>query len=180
MKKNFTLILTAIIVSALTISCEKIKDASTFDIEPTFISMVECKVPAILNATTTAVFSGSSVINPRSDTKVNVYLNSIESYEIKSMTATITSMSRSNVTLVSGDLILKNFNREIKWTLQQELLSVGKTITLKNDNGQLNALSQTLKDGQEFGVITTGMADFSDISFTIKIEIKTSASVKLL
>ncbi|MBV5311708.1 MAG: hypothetical protein JZU47_00340 [Prolixibacteraceae bacterium] len=182
MRKIFKLSFVVVLFSLLftSTSCDKIKDASTFDIEPAFTSMLECKVPAILNVTNTAVYSGSAVIDPRSDSKVNVYLNSIQGYEIKSITATITSLSRNSITLISGDLILKNFNREIKWSLKNELLSVGKTLTLTNDKDQLNLLSQSLKDGQEIGVISTGVADFSDISFTIKIEIKAKAEVKLI
>lgn len=161
-------------------SCDKIKDASSFDIEPTFTTLLECKVPAILNVTNTAVYSASSVIEPRSDTKVNIYLNSIQGYEIKSITATVTSLSFPTINLISGDLVLKNFNREIKWSLKNETMTVGKAITLTNDKDQINQLSQSLKDGQEIGVISTGLADRSDISFTIKIEIKAKASVKLL
>jgi hypothetical protein len=59
-------------------------------------------------------------------------------------------------------------------------MTVGKTLTLTNDKDQINQLAQSFKDGQEIGVISTGLADRSDISFTIKLEIKTKASVKLL
>jgi len=180
MEKISRVILTTLVVFFFLSSCDKIKDATTFDIEPTFTTMLECKVPAILHVTNTAVYSGSTVIEPKSDSKVNIYLNSIQGYEIKSVTATVTSLSRNNITLISGDLILKNFNREIKWALKNELMTVGKTLTLTNDKDQLTQLSQSLKDGQEIGVISTGVADFSDISFTIKLEIKAKASVKLL
>lgn len=182
MRKIFNFHITGIfmILFLISTSCEKIKDASSFDIEPAYTSMLECKVPAILNVTSTAVYSASTVIDPRSDSKVNIYLNSIQGYEIKSITATVTSLSRNSINLISGDLILKNFNREIKWTLKNEALSVGKTLTLTNDKDQINLLSQSLKDGQEISVISTGLADFSDISFTIKIEIKAKAEVKLL
>jgi len=180
MQKFSKIILTTVVVFFFLSSCEKIKDATSFDIEPSYTTMLECKVPAILNVTNTAAYSGTTVIEPKSDTKVNIYLNSIQGYEIKSITATVTSLSFPSINLISGDLILKNFNREIKWSLKNELMTVGKTLTLTNDKDQINQLAQSFKDGQEIGVISTGLADRSDISFTIKLEIKTKASVKLL
>lgn len=182
MRKIFNLSFAGVFLFLLLIStsCDKIKDAASFDIEPTFTSMLECKVPAILNVTTTAVYSASTVIDPRSDSKVNIYLNSIQGYEIKSITATVTGLSFPSINLISGDLVLKNYNREIKWSLKNELMTVGKVLTLTNDKDQLTQLAQSFKDGQEIGVISTGMADRSDISFTVKLEIKTKASVKLL
>ncbi len=180
MQKFSKIILTTVVVFFFLSSCEKIKDATSFDIEPSYTTMLECKVPAILNVTNTAAYSGTTVIEPKSDTKVNIYLNSIQGYEIKSITATVTSLSFPSINLMSGDLILKNFNREIKWSLKNELMTVGKTLTLTNDKDQINQLAQSFKDGQEIGVISTGLADRSDISFTIKLEIKTKASVKLL
>jgi hypothetical protein len=180
MEKISRAIFTTMVVLLFLSSCDKIKDATSFDIEPTYTTMLECKVPAILNVTNTAVYSASAVIEPKSDSKVNIYLNSIQGYEIKSVTATVTSLSFPSINLISGDLILKNFNREIKWSLKNELMTVGKTLTLTNDKDQINQLSQSLKDGQEIGIISTGLADRSDISFTIKLEIKAKASVKLL
>jgi len=180
MQKFSKIILTTVVVFFFLSSCEKIKDATSFDIEPSYTTMLECKVPAILNVTNTAAYSGTTVIEPKSDTKVNIYLNSIQGYEIKSITATVTSLSFPSINLMSGDLILKNFNREIKWSFKNELMTVGKTLTLTNDKDQINQLAQSFKDGQEIGVISTGLADRSDISFTIKLEIKTKASVKLL
>jgi len=180
MEKFSKIILTTVVVFFFLSSCEKIKDATSFDIEPSYTTMLECKVPAILNVTNTAAYSGTTVIEPKSDTKVNIYLNSIQGYEIKSITATVTSLSFPSINLMSGDLILKNFNREIKWSLKNELMTVGKTLTFTNDKDQINQLAQSFKDGQEIGVISTGLADRSDISFTIKLEIKTKASVKLL
>jgi len=180
MEKFTKIILTTVVVFFFLSSCEKIKDATSFDIEPSYTTMLECKVPAILNVTNTASYSGATVIEPRSDTKVNIYLNSIQGYEIKSITATVTSLSFPSINLISGALILKNFNREIKWSLKNELMTVGKTLTLTNDKDQINQLAQSFKDGQEIGVISTGLADRSDITLTIKLEIKTKASVKLL
>jgi hypothetical protein len=180
MKKISKIILTMLVAFPLLNGCDKIKDAASFDIEPSYTIMLDCKVPAILNVTNTAVYSASAVLEPKSDTKVNVYLNSIQAYEIKSVTATVTSLTFPTINLISGDLVLKNFNREIKWSLKNESMTVGKALTLTNDKDQLTQLSQSLKDGQEIGVISTGLADRSDIGFTIKLEIKAKASVKLL
>jgi hypothetical protein len=180
MEKISRAILSTIVALLFLGSCDKIKDAGSFDIEPTFTAVLDCKVPAILNVTNTAVFGANSGISPRSDAKVLIYERSIEGYEIKSITATVTSLSFPNIYLVSGDLIFGNFNREIKFKQKTELMTVGKTLTLTNDNDQINQLCKSLKDAQDIGVMLTGMADRSDVSFTIKIEVKTKASVKLL
>jgi len=182
MKKNTKFSLMGLFLSLLLIisSCEKIEDASSFDIEPTFTTIVECKVPAILNVTNTAVFSNSSIIDPRSDTKVNIYLNSIKEYEVQSITATVTDLSFEKIYLIKGDFMLNNFNREIKWSFENELMTVGKTFDLSSDKEKMKSLAQSFLDGQEIGLIIGGMADRSDVSFTIKVEIKTKAKVKVL
>jgi hypothetical protein len=125
-------------------------------------------------------FSASKVIDPASDPNVNVYLNKIEKYEIQSVKATITSMSQENVTVTSADLSVYNFQSTALWSWENELLTTGKTITLGNEDGQWDTVSNILKDGQEFTILITGEADFSGVTFTVKVEIETKVTANVI
>jgi len=167
--------LTMLVVS----SCNKVKDLTTVNFDADFSTNLDCVVPASSRAVV-PTFSASAVINPTSDPNVNLYLNSIDGYEIQSINATVTSISQENVTLVSGDLTIQNFQSNAQWAFQNELLNVGKTFALGNENGQWNTVSSILKDGQEFTVVITGETDFADVTFTIHVDIATKVTASPL
>jgi len=125
-------------------------------------------------------FSASAVIEPTEDPNVNIYLNNIKEYEIQSVKGTITSMSQENVTVTSAVFTVHNFQYDAIWAFQNELLTTGKTITFGNENGQWDTVAGILKDGQEVTLLITGEADFSGVTFTVKIEIETKVEANVL
>jgi hypothetical protein len=120
------------------------------------------------------------VIEPTEDPNVNIYLNNIQEYEIQSVKGTITSMSQENVTVTSAVFTVHNFQYDAIWAFQNELLTTGKTITFGNENGQWDTVASILKDGQEVTLLITGEADFSGVTFTVKIEIETKVEANVL
>ena len=160
--------------------CEKVKDLNTVDFDASFSGDLDCITAGTKSSLLVPTFSASTVINPTEDPNVNKYLNNIQKYEIQSVKATITSMSQENVTMTSADLSIYNFQHNAGWEFQDELLNVGKTLTLGNENGQWDTVSNILKDGQEFTVLITGEADFSGISFTVKVDIDTKVTAKVI
>ena len=89
-------------------------------------------------------------------------------------------MSQENVTVTTAYLLIKNFQYQAQWDFLNELLTTGKTITLGNENGQWDTVADILKDGQEFTVLITGEADFSGVTFTIKVDIETKVTAKVI
>lgn len=180
MNKNSFSYLVTILSILLFTGCEKVKDLNTINFDADFSTAIECETHGLKSPANNPVFSASAVIEPTSDPNVNIYLNNIRNYDIQAVKATITSMSQENVTIISADLDIYNFQYDAKWTFQNELLTTGKTFTLGNENGQWDTVSSILKDGQEFTVIITGEADFSNITFTLKVDIETRVEANVL
>ena len=178
MKKLF-IILTMMVVSVVLTNCDKINDLNTINFDADFSGDLDCST-AGTSARMVPSFGGSVEIVPTEDPNVNIYLNNIKKYEIEAVKATITSMSQENVTVTTAYLLIKNFQYEARWDWQNELLTTGKTITLDNQNGQWDTVSDILKDGQEFTILITGEADFSAVTFTIKVDIETKVEANVI
>jgi hypothetical protein len=180
MKKISSLPLALIMATILLFSCDKVNDLNTVDFDATFSGNLDCVTAGVKSNLLVPTFGGSAVIEPTSDPNVNIYLNNIKKYEIESVKATITSMSQENVTVTTAYLLIKNFQHEAQWDFQNELLTTGKIITLGNENGQWDTVSDILKDGQELTILITGEADFSGVTFTIKVDIETKVTANII
>jgi len=181
MKKNFAILMSVIATTVILNSCETVKDLNTVDFDATFSGNLDCTTAGGGKSTLdNPVFGGSVEIVPTEDPNVNLYLNNIQKYEIESVKATIMSMSQENVTIISADLNIHNFQYDAIWSFENELLTTGKTIAFGNENGQWDTVSSILKDGQEFTIILTGEADFTAVTFTVKVEIETKVEANVL
>jgi hypothetical protein len=180
--KKLILTLSAIFISmVLFVGCDKVDDLNTVKFDASFTGDVTCNTAGGLKSSlNNPVFAGSAVIEPTSDPNVNIYLSNIKSYDIQSVKATITSMSQENVTLIAADLDIYNFQHMAKWSFQNELLTTGKTLTFGNETGQWDIVGDILKDGQEFTVQLIGEADFSGVTFTVKVEIETKVEANII
>ena len=181
MKKIATILLLLLVTSMFLTSCKKVDDLNTVNFDATFSGDVDCTTAGGgKSSLNNPVFGGSVEIVPTDDPNVNIYLSNIKNYEIESVKATITSMSQENVTIISADLNIHNFQHDAIWTFQNELLTTGKTITFGNDNGQWDTVHDILMDGQEFTIIITGEADFSGVTFTVKVDIETKVEANII
>jgi hypothetical protein len=180
MKKLINFLSVVILTSFTMISCDKVKDLNTIDFDADFSANLDCVTAGNKSTLLVPTFGASAVINPTEDPNVNIYLNNIKGYEIQAIHATITSMSQENVTITTAYLLIKNFQHEAEWNFQNELLTTGKTITLGNENGQWDTVSDILKDGQELTVLITGESDFSGVTFTIKVDIETKVTANVI
>jgi hypothetical protein len=160
--------------------CDKVDNLNTVNFDADFTTNLDCNVPALAERAIVPTFGASAIINPTDDPNVNIYLNNIEEYEIQSVKATITSLSQENVTIVTAYLLIKNFQSTAQWDFNYELLSVGKTLTLGNENGEWDTVAGILKDRQEITVLITGESDFAGVTFTIKVDIETKVKAKII
>jgi hypothetical protein len=179
--KNISSVIFAMMVSSIIlISCDKVKDVNKVNFDADFSGNLDCITAGLKSTLNNPVFSASAVIEPTSDPNVNLYLSNIQKYEIQSVKGTITSMSQENVTIITADLSIYNFQSTAVWNFQNELLTTGKTLILGNENGQWDTVSNILKDGQEFTILVTGESDFSGVTFTIKVDIETKVSANII
>lgn len=180
MKKLFKIYFVIAIATIFLTGCDKVNDLNTVDFDATFSGDLDCATAGAKSNLLVPTFGGSAEIVPTEDPNVNIYLSNIQKYEIQSVKATITSMSQENVTVTTAYLLIKNFQYQAQWDFLNELLTTGKTITLGNENGQWDTVADILKDGQEFTVLITGEADFSGVTFTIKVDIETKVTAKVI
>jgi hypothetical protein len=180
MKKLFIIVSVMMLTSIVFTSCDKVKDLNTVDFDTTFSGDLDCSTAGVKSNPLVPTFGGSAVIEPTSDPNVNLYLNKIQKYDIQAVKATITSMSQENVTVTTAYLLIKNFQYQAQWDFQNELLTTGKIITLGNENGQWDTVSDILKDGQEFTILITGEADFSGVTVTVKVDIETKVTANVI
>jgi hypothetical protein len=174
MKTIFTLF-----VFITLVSCDKVNDLNTINFDADFSGDLDCSTVGA-SARMAPSFGGSVEIFPTDDPNVNIYLSNIQKYDIQSVKATVTSMSQENVTVTTAYLLIRNFQYQAQWDWQNELLTTGKTITLDNQNGQWDTVGNILKDGQEFTILITGDADFSGVTFTIRVDIETKVKANVI
>lgn len=180
MKKLFIILTVMMVASIFLTNCDKVKDLNTVDFDAAFSDDLDCATAGVKSSLLVPTFGASVVIEPTSDPNINIYLNNIKKYEIESVKATITSMSQENVTVTTAYLLVKNFQYQAQWDFQNELLTTGKIITLGNENGQWDTVSDILMDGQEFTILITGEADLSGVTFTIKVDIETKVTANVI
>jgi len=180
MKKIYRIFILIAIASIVTIGCEKVKDLNTVSFEPTFSTDLECNVPASGKAPLLKTFTSSGTIDPQDDEDVKKYLNKIRTFEVTSLTGTITSISPNNATLIAGSIVVSTSTSSTQWSVENVPLTVGQKITLGNKAGEWDKVNQILKDGQKFTVTASGETDKAGILFTIKIEIKSKAEAKAI
>jgi len=180
MKSSIKLFCVIVILSLSISGCDKVDDLNTVDFDADFSADINCTTAGKKSTLNNPVFSASALIDPASDPNVNIYLTNIKAYEIQAVHATITSMSQENVTIITGDLIIHNFEHDAAWNFQNELLTTGKTLTFGNENGQWDTVADIFKAGQEITIIATGEADFSGVTFTIKIDIETKVTANII
>lgn len=179
MKNVIKMMSVAIFASLIFISCNKVKSLADVTFDTTFTADLDCVVPPAGAREINGTFSASAVINPAADPDVAEYLDNIVSYEILSMTGTITSISK-DVNLVSATASVYNTSSTASWSFTNVPLSVGATLNFSNDNGQWATVDQILMTGQEFTVSLDGQTDEDDVTFTVQLAIETEITANPL
>ncbi len=175
--KNLKYLLAGVFLTGLLFSgCKKAEEALDVKFDATYDADINVDVPPALR---NVAFSKSTTLDPASDPNVSKYFDKIKKFEIQEITGEITSISKE-VTLVTGTLSIYNENRNASWTLNNVPLTKGTVLTLDDSGGGWDTVSQILKDKQVFTVRVEGEVSEGDVSFTIKIKIKTKVTASPL
>jgi hypothetical protein len=174
MTKLFVLLAAVILLSP---GCEKAKDLLDVKFDADFKSDLNIDVPA---GARSATFSESATIDPQSNTDFAEYGSKIKEIEIKEVKATILAINKS-VVLESADLSVTSGDMTpANWSFSNETLTVGKELTLDNNNGQWDNVQAILNTQNAFTTAISGTVSEDDVQFTIQIEIKTSVTANPL
>lgn len=125
-------------------------------------------------------FTASKTIDPLSDADMAKYANQIKDVQVNSVTGVITSITKP-VTLVNSTLTVTSpgYNTAT-WAITNQLLEVGKTITLNDDNGQFTDIHLMLKDMKTVTVTLAGTSSDADVEFTFELTLDTKVTASPL
>lgn len=124
-------------------------------------------------------FNESILIDPTSDDQVAKYLDKIKGFDIKSVTAEVIKISE-DLTLVTAKVEIFNQSKQAVWNYSDVYLTPGAFLTMNNNNGQWDTVSQILMDKLPFTVNLSGEVDKSNVSFTLRITIETTVTAEAL
>ena len=169
MKELKYLVVVLAVVGILITGCKKAEEVN-FDV--TYITDLDVVVPPESRIVS---FSAENTIDPLSDENVERYATDITSYQLDSLIAGVTEISK-NVTLVWGDLSINHSTKHAIWHFENITLSDGATIPLGNDNGQWETVKEIFGTGKIVVVKIKGQTDTGDVNFTIQVVIQASVT----
>ena len=175
MKKLNRFLMAIVITTLVFAGCEKAKDA----LDVTFPADFQADLNVEVLAGSRGPFYASETIDPTADPEIAKYLNKIKSWEIQEVTGEIIDISK-NVTLVTADLNVYSVTHYATWHFQNEALFLGKTLTLDNANGQWDTIALILDEKTVFTIDVSGSTDQNNVTFTIRVTIKTKVTANPL
>lgn len=173
----FALLAIALIIS----SCNQVDDLTDVSFNTEFKADLDCEViPDTLRSGINGTFSAAATIDPLADSTVEKYIDKIKSWEIINLKGEILSVSKEGANLLSANIGVSNANHSTAWQIGNTPLVVGQQITLDNANGQWDSVNQILAEKQIFTVVATGTTDEDDMSFVIRVTIKSKVTANPL
>jgi len=176
-KLLFALLAVSLIVGA----CNKVKDLADVTFDAEFKVDLNCEVPpGSLKSGIDGAFAASMTIDPLSDPTVEKYIDKIKNWEVTGLTGEILSVSKEGVNLLGADLEVFSANHSTVWHIPATALVVGQKITLDNGNGQWDTIDTILGENKVFTVSVNGTTDQDDVTFVIRVIIKTRVTANPL
>jgi len=172
MKNLARFLFASLVLSAMVFSgCNETKELLDVTFEADYTTDLPIVVtPSTLKATN-GVFESSTTIDPMSNSDLATYANNIQSIEIIEATATILSVSTNAVMSADVD-ITSGTLPAASWVFTDQPIQEGTVITLGNENGQLEKLSNILSAKNVFTVDVVGQTDVDDMTFTMSVTIR--------
>jgi hypothetical protein len=156
------------------VSCESIKNLADVEFDTSMNTDLNVAVDQPMKSTLDGyTFAKSATLDPTSDPEVKKYADKIKKYDIKSMTVTVTWVSKTDVKLMQGTYIkISDATDNTQWTLPENFnVVVGNSYTLGNDNGEWVVVQRILGRNAEFTVSTEGSANENNITFILEVSI---------
>ena len=179
--KTRNLLFALIAVSLVIVGCNQAKDLADVTFDAEFKADLNCDVPpGSFKSGIDGAFSATETIDPLADPTVEKYIDKIKSWETTSVTGEILSVSKEGVNLLGAELEVFSANHSANWQIPNTPLAVGQTITLDNDNGQWDTIDTILGEKDVFTISVNGSTDQDDVTFVIRIIVKTRVTANPL
>ena len=117
-----------------------------------------------------ATFSVNETIDPTTNSDYLLYIDNIKEVDIKEVTGEVLLISK-NVTLQSTAITVSNPSHSATWTFSDEDIQVGTVLTLGNEQGQWDSMTEIMLGKVPFIVNIDGEVDDDDVDFTVLFKI---------
>lgn len=162
-------------------SCSKVTDMADVTFNTEFKADLDCEVPSgSFKLGSNGIFAASETIDPLADTTVEKYIDKIKAWEITGISGEILSVSKAGVNLLDADLEVFSENHVASWHIPTTPLIAGQEIELDNSDGQWDTINLILGEKQEFTVSVNGETDEDDVTFVIRVIMKSKVTANPL
>lgn len=128
---------------------------------------------------TEGVFSTSATIDPNSNAEFLKYAHKIKDIEITSISAKVLSISKP-VIIETASISIFSETKNTSWNFTNELISLGKVLTLGNESNQWIKVQDILGDKNIFTIFVDGHTNVDDVEFTIEVTINATITANPL
>lgn len=171
MKKQITLFTLLLISAAFLSSCDKLKSLADVQFDANFETQLDVPIQPTVLKSNIGTFNQSVTIDPLSNADFLKYKNEIKNIDVVGATIEITELNPSPIT-INGSLTATNgSNLTANWPINNEVLTVGKKITLSNE--QFATLQQIFNLKTPFTVTFAGQSSADSGNFKVKVIFKT-------
>lgn len=173
MKKIKTAVSLVIVIILISSGCNKLENLLDVTFNAEYAVDLEAVIPPSLNLKqASGTFSASATIDPASNADFSRYADKIKEIEITSISAEVLNISKP-LTLKMASIAVFSDTRSTSWNFTEEIITVGKILTLGNESNQWIIVQNILEDKNIFTVFIDGETDVDDVMFTLEITIKT-------
>lgn len=118
-------------------------------------------------------YTASTTLDPLSDKEVKKYKDKIEDYNVKSLTATVLSVTKTDVKLLAGTFFeIYDSKDKARWTFASDFnVEPGAVYTLDDTNGQWEIMRKILKRNSVFTITSVGEANTNNITIVFEVSI---------
>lgn len=171
MKSKIRSILILFLFAGFTAACELLN--VDFDTEMSSDLNINVQDSETKNSINSFSYTASTTLDPLSDEDVKKYKDKIEDYDVTSLTATVLSVSKPDVTLLAGTFFeIYDSKDNARWTLTSDFdVEPGAVYTLDNTDGKWDTVRNILKRNAVFTLASEGSANTNNITIVFEVSI---------
>jgi len=120
-------------------------------------------------------FTLNETIDPTTNSDYLKYIDNIKEVDITEVSGEVISISK-NVTLQSCTLEVTNPDNNATWSFTDEFIQLGTILTLGNDQGQWDEMTDIMFGKVPFTVNIAGAVDDEEVEFTVLFSLKSEVT----
>lgn len=181
MRNTIKFIALFVMAGMLFTACDKVKDLGDVKFDADFSTNLDIHSVAADMKSTQGSFQASATINPLDNSDMATYANLIKEIKVNEITAEVLNISDAPVMLESAvfEISSDGFPSAV-WEFENEELNVGTILTMDNTSGQFDKMQNILDSTNVFTAEVSGSTDKDDVTFTLKVTIKTTVTANPL